>query len=250
MATNLADIVFENREAMSSGLYKTLMEAVAVQKKEEDANSPRLAWVDYVHHSLSVAEHFPIGIVSTRKRKLVQLKHVEDGDTGEQFVKHSVLVTDEDKKPFMSVGTTYEVHHVPKRVCVTIDGYDSDTNYYSHSSTRGRAIPFIDTVTILKIEPFNQRATEAEVEAEGVPPQPQPGFVLLHCLFGYDAGANTRDATAYTCAVYSLEEARVPRGGWSNQGYVEVYRRMWFAPDSSQVSMASRHLTAGNRAET
>ena len=248
MASNLADIVFENREGMGSGLYKTLMEFAAGQKREEDANQPVLAWVDYVHHSLSVTERLPLGIVSTRKRKLVQVKHLEHHrDTGEQFERHSVLVTNKNKRPLMSVGNTYDVKHINQKVCVSIhnDDFDFNTEMFKR-----QAIPFIDSVTILKIEPFNQRATEAEVEAEGVPPQPQPGFVLLHCLFGYDAGANTRDATAYTCAVYSLEEARVPRGGWSNQGYVEVYRRMWFAPDSSQVSMASRHLTAGNRAET
>ena len=230
MASNLADIVFENREGMGSGLYKTLMEFAAGQKREEDANQPVLAWVDYVHHSLSVTERLPLGIVSTRKRKLVQVKHLEHHrDTGEQFERHSVLVTNKNKRPLMSVGNTYDVKHINQKVCVSIhnDDFDFNTEMFKR-----QAIPFIDSVTIMKITPFDPK-----VDPEGVPPQ--PGFVLLHCLFGYDEGTDTRDPAASSFSTYKLDEASVPRGGWSNQGLIEVYRRLWFAPDSDEVSMAT-----------
>ena len=144
----LAEVIFELKEAMSSQCFKTLMEATAELKKEDDAD--QLMVVNYLKITLrSPSTHYGITVSSVRKTMIVQTTSLPSEGIpqflGESFNKDGSFFVN-DNGPIMDVGTSY-----PCKIVTVIEskGCDDEADNVVH---------YHPSVIILSIAPYKKRA--------------------------------------------------------------------------------------------
>ena len=145
-AQTIASLVFEHKENMNDGCFKTLMDATAeLEKTQED-----IMVLDYVLHKINthMLRDEDLNIVSSRKRKLLRItqtrRESDPQDIGSLIHHYGTVV--KDTLPEITIGETFRIPDKTKWVHVTQD---------LEAPPPGAHLRYVPTITILSLQPFH-----------------------------------------------------------------------------------------------
>ena len=145
-AETMASLIFDNKEGMTDGCYKSLMDAVAeLEKTQED-----IMTVEYVLHKIgsrSMLRDEDLNVVSSRKRKLVRIistrRESDPQDIGSLIHNYATIV--KNSLPEITIGETFRIPDREKVVHVTDD---------AEAPPPGAHLRYVATMTILSVQPL------------------------------------------------------------------------------------------------
>ena len=142
-AQTMASLVFDHKENMTDGCYKSLMDATAeLEKTQEDIMT--VEYVLHKIHSRSMLRDEDLNIGSSRKRKLVRIistrRESDPQDIGSLIHNYATIV--KNSLPEITIGETFRIPDGEKVVHVTED---------LEAPPPGAHLRYVPTITILSV---------------------------------------------------------------------------------------------------